>query len=79
MELGFLDSSNNIISGDMDEIMPDHDKVSCEIEPENIINDSDMEINEDNGKDKEEDANRKSDVRSESGYYESFDNDDTYP
>ena len=42
MELGFLNSSNDIIYGDLDENLPDHDEISGEIEPEDKINDSDM-------------------------------------
>ena len=33
MELVFLNSSNGIIYGYLDEVQPDHDKVSGEIEP----------------------------------------------
>ena len=51
MDLGFLKSSNVIIYGDMDEIMPDQDKVSGEIEPENKIKDYDMEISKGGGED----------------------------
>ena len=54
MELGFINSSNNIISGYLDEIPPDHNEVSGYIEPENKINDSYMELSEDSGKDTEE-------------------------
>ena len=62
MELGFLNSSNVIISGDMDEITPDQDKVSGEIEPENKIKDSDIEISEGRDEDTEVDEIRESDV-----------------
>ena len=66
MDLGFLKSSNDIIYGDLDEITPDHDKVSAEIEPEKKINESDMEISEIYGKDTDIDENSESDVCSES-------------
>ena len=62
MELDFLNSSYDIIYGDLDEITPDHKKVSGEIKPEKKRNDYDMEILEDDGEDKEEDTNRESDV-----------------
>ena len=61
-ELGFLNSSNDIISGELDGILPDHDKVSGEIYPEKKTNESYMEIIEDDGKDTKEDENSKSDV-----------------
>ena len=44
MELGFLNSSNDIIYGDLDKIPPDQDKFYGEIEPEKKQNESDMEI-----------------------------------
>ena len=47
MELWFINSSNEIIYGELDEIPPDQDKVSGEIEPKNKINEYDMEISED--------------------------------
>ena len=72
MNLGFLNSSDDIISGDLGEIPPNCDKVSGEIEPEKKRNDSDMEIGEDYGKYTEVYANRKSDVWSESGKHEGF-------
>ena len=78
MELFFLNSSNDIISGDLDEITPNHNKVLGGIEPEKKRNDSDMEISEDDGEDIDEDANNKSDVRLESGEHEGFDNDEPY-
>ena len=67
IELGFTNSSNDTISGYLDEIIPDHDKVSRYKEPENKINDSVMEISEDNSKDTQVDANSKYDVFSEYG------------
>ena len=42
--------------------MPDQDKVSGEIEPENKIKDSDMEISKGGGKDTEVDKIREFDV-----------------
>ena len=62
MDLGFLKSSNVIIYGDMDEIMPDQDKVSGEIEPENKIKDYDMEISKGGGEDTEVDKIREFDA-----------------
>ena len=59
---GFIKSSNDIISGELDEIPPNHDKVSGEIESENKRNDSDMEISEDDGVDTQVDENREHDV-----------------
>ena len=59
---GFIKSSNDIISGELDETPPNHDKVSGEIESENKINDSDMEISEDDGVDTQVDENREYDV-----------------
>ena len=44
MWIGLLNSSNEIIYGDMDENQPDQDEFSGEIEPEKKINKSDMEI-----------------------------------
>ena len=75
MELIFFNSSNDIISGDLDENPPDRDKVSGEVEQEKKINDSDIEISEYYGKDTEEDVNIKSDVCSESREHGVFDND----
>ena len=57
MELIFFNSSNDIISGDLDENPPDRDKVSGEVEQEKKINDSDIEISEDGGEDSEVDEN----------------------
>ena len=51
MELGFINSSNDIISGDIDEIPPDHGKVSGEIEPDKKINNSDVEMSKYYGED----------------------------
>ena len=62
MELGFLNSSNDIIYDEIDEIPPDNDNVSGKIEPENKINDYAMEMSEDDGKDIEQDPNSESDV-----------------
>ena len=58
MGLGFLNYSNDNIYGDLDEIPPDHNEVSGYIEPEIKINDYDMEISEDAGKDTEEDEKK---------------------
>ena len=58
MGLGFINYSNDIIYGDLNEITPDHNEVAGCIEPENKINDSDMEISEDAGKDTEEDGKK---------------------
>ena len=57
MDLGFLTSSNDIISREIGGIPPDHEKVSGEIEPENKINDYYMKIIEDDREDTEEDSN----------------------
>ena len=46
----------------MDEITPDQDKVSGEIEPENKIKDYEMEISEGGDEDTEVDEIRESDV-----------------
>ena len=47
MEVEFLNSSNDIISGELDDILPDQDKVPGEIEPEKIRNDYNAKISED--------------------------------
>ena len=65
MGLGFLNYSNDIIYGDLDEILPDHNEVSGYIEPENKINVSDMEISEDADKDTVEDGKKSYDAWSE--------------
>ena len=78
MELGFLNSSNDIISGDLDKTPPDHGKVSGEIEPEKKINDSDMEISEYGGDDTEVDSNSKYDIFSDSMEHEGFDHNEPY-
>ena len=70
MGSGILNSSNDIIYGDMDEIPPDQDKVSGDIETENKINDYDMEISKDDGKDTEVYSNIKSDLCSVSRKHE---------
>ena len=51
----------------MDEITPDNDKVSGELEGNATEHDSDMEISEDNDEDTEVDENSESDVCSKSG------------
>ena len=66
-DLGFLNSSNDIISGKLDEITPDHNKVSREIEPEEKRNSCDIGITEDGDKDTEEDKYIESGICSESG------------
>ena len=76
MELGFLNSSNDIIYDEIDEIPPDNDKVTGNIEPENKINDYAMEMSEDDGKDIEQDPNSESDVWSEYTEHEVFDIDE---
>ena len=63
----------------MDEITPDHNKVSEYIEQENKINDSDMEISEDSGKDTEEDGKKSYDAWSDSRDHEGFNNDEPQP
>ena len=64
MELSFINSSNDIIYGGLNKILPDNDKVSGEIEPEKNIKYSDTEISEDDGDNTKEYENIKSDVRS---------------
>ena len=70
MELGFLNSSNDILSRYIDKIRPDKDEFSGEIEPEKKRNDSGMEISEDGGEYTEEDANSEYDLYSGSGEHE---------
>ena len=79
MGLGFLNYSNDTIYWDLDEIPPDHNKVSGYIEPETKINDSDMEISEDAGKDTEEDEKKSYDAWSDSRDHEGFNNDEPQP
>ena len=76
MELVFINSSKYIISGYLDEIPTDHNKVSGDIKPEKKRNYSDMEISEEDGEDIELYANRESDVWSDSGEHEGFDRDE---
>ena len=66
MDIGFLSSSNEIISGNLDEIISLSGKKSCDTEPENEINEPDMEIGKDDIKDLEVDANSKYDACSDS-------------
>ena len=62
----------------MDEILPDQDEVLGEIETENKINESDMEISGDNGEDTEVDENSETDACSQSVYHEGLDKYEPY-
>ena len=66
-KLCFLYSSNDIISGELDKNLPGCKKVSGKIEPEKKINDSSIEISENDGNDTEVDENSEYGVCSESG------------
>ena len=65
--MGFLNSSNDIVSRDLGKIPPYHKEFSEEIELEKNRKESYMEISEDGGEDTEVDANSEFDVCSESG------------
>ena len=73
MDLGFIKSPNEIIYWELDEIQPDQDKVSGGTELENKINEPDMEIRADDGKDSEVDADSETAVCSD--YREKEDHD----
>ena len=66
MELVFINSSNDIISRELDDIPPNNKEVSGYIEPKKKVNDSNMELCEDASEDTEVDANIKSNTCSES-------------
>ena len=73
-ELGFLKSLNDIIYEYPDEILPDYDKVSREIETKKKRNESDLEIIENDNEDIEEDENSDHDICSDYGEHTSFNN-----
>ena len=73
MDLGFIKSPNEIIYWELDEIQPDQDKVSGGTELENKINEPDMEIRADDGKDSEVYADSETAVCSD--YMEKEDHD----
>ena len=74
MELGFLNLSNDIISGDLDKIPPNHGKVLGEIEPKKKRNDYVTEISENDVKDIYVDANRNYYVCAQYREHEGFEN-----